>query len=196
MTTVLQEIAVLLGLAIVVFSYFSLRVVKIGKEINKNMATAAGALQDLQQVVTDLTTAVQGAIAELTTLLADIVAANGVNPQQVESTVAQARELVNNLNTAVAAAQAAANPPAPAPVVVSIAPSSATLAPGGTTQFVATVSGGATGGDQSVKWTAQSGQIDANGNYTAPGANGTDVVTAISNQDPTKSMTASVTITS
>lgn len=194
MTTVLQEIALLLGLQIVVFWYVSLRLIKLGKELNIHMATAAQALKDLQQGVGDLTTAVQATTAELTTLLDDIIAANGVQPAQVEASVAQIRQLVTNLNTAVASAQATTNPPAP--VVVAINPSSATLAPNGTTQFVASVSGGATGGDQSVKWTAQSGQVDANGNYTAPASNGTDVVTATSNQDSTKNATASVTITS
>lgn len=193
MTTPLYLIAVLLGLAIALGSYFSRQFLKLGKEFNHHMATSAQALQDLQQVVTDLGTTVQSAVTELTTLLNDIIAANGVQPAQVEASVAQARALLNNLNTAIAAAQAATAPPVAA-VVVSVSPATSTLAPGGTTQFSASVTGGASGGDASVKWSAQSGSIDANGNYTSPAADGTDVVTATSNQDPTKTATAAVTI--
>lgn len=193
MNSSLQLIGALLAVEIVVFSYFASKFLKLGKEIKQIMATGSQALQDLNQVVTDLTTAVQGGIAEISTLLADIVAANGVNPQQVESSVAQVRALITNINDAVTAAKAATAPPVTAPLSVVVTPSSATLAPGATQAFTAAVSGGAAGGDQSVKWSATNGTIDANGNYTAP-ASGTDVVTATSNQDGTTTGTASVTV--
>lgn len=180
--------------AILVFWYFASQFLHLGKEIKHIMATGAQALQDLNQVVTDLGTSVQGVSDELKQLLDDISAAKGADPQQVEASVAQARTLLTQLDAAVAAAKASANPPTPTPLSVVVSPSSATLAPGGTQQFSATVSGGAAGGDQSVKWSAQSGSVDASGNYTAP-ASGTDVVTATSNQDGTTNGTASVSVT-
>src|SRR6202008_969576 len=68
-------------------------------------------------------------------------------------------------------------------ISVTISPTTATLAPGGTQTFVANVSGSSKG----VTWSATSaGKIDQTGLYTAVSA-GTGTVTATSVEDPTKS---------
>jgi hypothetical protein len=77
-------------------------------------------------------------------------------------------------------------------ISVTIAPTTATLTPGGTQTFVANVSGSTKG----VTWSATSaGKVDQTGLYTAVSA-GTGTVTATSVEDPTKSATAQVTVTS
>ncbi|MGO9262780.1 MAG: hypothetical protein ACLQU1_41855 [Bryobacteraceae bacterium] len=53
--------------------------------------------------------------------------------------------------------------------------------------------------NQAVRWTAQSGSIDANGNYTppanlTPGQTFTDTVTATSFADPNASASVPVTV--
>jgi hypothetical protein len=77
-------------------------------------------------------------------------------------------------------------------VAVTISPSSASLQPGATKQFTATVSGSS---DMRVTWSAAHGTVDANGFYTAP-QSGSDVVTATSAADPAKSASATVQIAS
>jgi hypothetical protein len=77
---------------------------------------------------------------------------------------------------------------------VAITPSAATLAPGGTHAFTATVSGLA---DTSVTWAATCGSIAGAGStvtYTAPGSEGTCTVTATSVADPSESASATVTV--
>ena len=151
--------------------------------------TADQALQDLKQLFADLTTAVNGAANEFTALLEAIKNNNGVNPGAIETLIGQGHTLVTSLNSAVKAAQDAVNPPAP--VSVSISPTSATLAVGATQQFSATVTGSA---NTSVTWSATLGSVDASGLYTAPAAAGTDTVIATSVADPTKSASASVSV--
>jgi len=68
-----------------------------------------------------------------------------------------------------------------------ITPATVTLAPGATQSFSAAPTG--------VTWSAVSGTIDVNGNYTAP-QSGTDTVTATSTTTSTVTGTASVTVTS
>lgn len=153
------------------------------------MSTGSQALADLQKFVADLTTAVQNAANEFSALLEAIKNNNGVNPGAIESLITQGQNMVKSLNDSVTAAQAALNPPPP--VSVSISPTTASLAPGATQQFSATVSNAT---DTSVTWKAGTGTVDANGMYTAPATTGTDTVTATSNADPTKSASASVTI--
>lgn len=88
-----------------------------------------------------------------------------------------------------------------APVSVAVAPSSATLAPGKTQQFTATVLNTS---DTAVTWSVDgvnggnstTGIITTSGLYTAPSANGSHTVKATSQADPTKSDEASVTVTS
>lgn len=83
---------------------------------------------------------------------------------------------------------------APAAVSVAISPTSASLSTGGTTSFTATVSNAS---DTSVTWKTDGGSVTGTGNtvtYTAPGTAGTYQVTATSNQDGSKSATASVTV--
>jgi Glycosyl hydrolases family 39/Bacterial Ig-like domain (group 2) len=86
------------------------------------------------------------------------------------------------------------------PVAVSVAPSAATLAPGQTQQFQATVTNTS---NTNVTWSvdgtaggsAQIGTIAANGLYTAPATAGTHTVTAISQADASASGSAQVTVT-
>jgi hypothetical protein len=85
---------------------------------------------------------------------------------------------------------------------VSISPSTVRLAPSGTQQFTATVSGSSLGlFRNAVTWTINPsvGAISSAGLYTAPASiagSQTVTVTATSVADPTKSASASVTITS
>ncbi len=80
---------------------------------------------------------------------------------------------------------------APASVSVVVNPPSASLFTGGTQQFTATVSNAS---NTAVTWTAAGGTIDANGLYTGGSTAGSFSVTATSVQDPTKSATATVTL--
>jgi hypothetical protein len=93
--------------------------------------------------------------------------------------------------TATVTVQAATPNPAITSVSVSCTPS--TIAPGGSSQCSATVSG--TGSYSSaVTWKASAGTISSGGTLTAPGTTGTVTVTATSSQDSTKSGTATVTV--
>jgi hypothetical protein len=74
---------------------------------------------------------------------------------------------------------------------VTVTPAAVSLAPGQQTTFGATVTGAS---DESVTWMATGGVIDENGKYIAGSTLGTFTVTATSNEDPTASDTATVTI--
>ncbi|MFT3838472.1 MAG: hypothetical protein QM723_15950 [Myxococcaceae bacterium] len=78
---------------------------------------------------------------------------------------------------------------------VTISPSSATVDQGGLLQLTATVSYAT---DTTVKWSVQEGalggSITAAGAYTAPGSPGTFHVIATSNEDPTRSTVATITV--
>jgi uncharacterized protein YjdB len=79
------------------------------------------------------------------------------------------------------------------PIVVEISPTSATLNPGATQQFTATVTNAT---DESVVWSETgNGSVSNTGLYTA-GANGgtAPTVTATSVEDNTKSATATITV--
>jgi pectate lyase len=76
---------------------------------------------------------------------------------------------------------------------VLVTPGSAASATGGTLPFHATVQGSTT--NTNVNWSAQLGTITSAGEYTAPAKAGTDVVTATSVADPTKSGVSTVKIT-
>ncbi|HTS31427.1 MAG TPA: Ig-like domain-containing protein, partial [Bryobacteraceae bacterium] len=76
-------------------------------------------------------------------------------------------------------------------ISVIITPGSATVAPGGTQPFSATVTGTSNTG---VTWTASGGTINANGLYTAGATTGSFTVTVTSVQDTSRSATAAVTI--
>jgi len=80
-----------------------------------------------------------------------------------------------------------------APVVsVTISPTSATLQPGQTRQFTATVTGSS---NTAVTWTAAGGTISSNGLFTAGSTAGSAfIVTATSLADSTKTASAGVTI--
>lgn len=76
-------------------------------------------------------------------------------------------------------------------VEIAIDPTTATLAPGATQQFTATVSGTA---DTRVDWSASCGQVTQAGLYTAPQTPGTCTVTAASRAAPSKQASATVTV--
>ncbi len=81
---------------------------------------------------------------------------------------------------------------APAVISVTISPKTATLNPGQTQQFAATVSGTA---NTAVTWTATGGTISSSGLFTAGSTAGTAfTVTAASVADTTKKDTATVTV--
>ena len=76
---------------------------------------------------------------------------------------------------------------------VIVSPSAASSATGGTLPFTAKVQGTTT--NTNVTWTAELGTITSAGQYTAPSKAGTDVVTATSVADSTKSASATVKVT-
>jgi len=93
-------------------------------------------------------------------------------------------------------------------VAVSVSPAAITLSSGQTAQLTATVTNTANDGanqmtgtvTNSVAWSAHLGTITREGLYTAPGNTGsstlTDTVTGTLIQDPTKSATATITVSS
>jgi hypothetical protein len=84
--------------------------------------------------------------------------------------------------------------PAPVSVAVSVSPSSATLIPGATWQFTATVTGSA---NTVVTWSVQEpagGSITNAGLYTSPNTAGTFHVVATSLADPSKTYVATVNV--
>jgi len=179
------------AIAVAIFVLAAVEVFKsiyLGRKIHMSTVTGQQALTDLDTLFANLTAAIQQAANEFTALLQAIQNNNGVNPGAIETLVTQGQGLVANLNAAVAAAQAATNP---AVVAITIAPNAVTMQVGTTQQFTASVTGSPNTG---VTWQAQSGTIDANGLYTAPATAGTDVVTATSVADTTKSVTTSITI--
>ena len=74
---------------------------------------------------------------------------------------------------------------------VSVSPPSASLLPGATQQFTATVSGLS---NTAITWSATGGTVSATGLYAAPSAPGTYRVTATSVADTTQSGSATVTV--
>lgn len=79
-------------------------------------------------------------------------------------------------------------------IVVSVSPQSASMVPGDTTAFSATVTGTA---DNRVTWTIQEsggGSVDSAGLYTAPGTDGIFHVRATSVADPSSSATATLDV--
>ena len=77
------------------------------------------------------------------------------------------------------------------PVTVTVAPLTASLAPNGTQQFTATVTGAS---NTAVTWTASGGTITAAGVFTAPASGGNYVIRATSAADPQSSGTALATV--
>ncbi len=81
-------------------------------------------------------------------------------------------------------------------VVIAIVPYTATVAEGGTLTFTANVANGSSqDATFSVEEGAAGGTITSGGIYTAPETTGTFHVVATSVADPTKTATASVTVT-
>lgn len=106
--------------------------------------------------------------------------ANVAGTMLVNATLGNAQPLIAPLETTV--------------VAVSISPPSASLFTGGQQQFTATVTGS---GNKAVTWgvVKGAGSVNAAGLYTAPSVAGTAQVRAESTADPSKSATATVTIT-
>lgn len=81
-------------------------------------------------------------------------------------------------------------------VSVSISPATAAVAPGGTQQLTATVSGTT---NTAVTWSVQEGAgggaVTSTGLYTAPSTPGTYHVVATSQADSTRSAVATITVT-
>lgn len=78
-------------------------------------------------------------------------------------------------------------------ISVAIDPTTATVERGGAFDFDATVTGATT--SNAVTWTTSAGTIDANGLFTAPTTGTTVTVRATSVADPSRSATATVTLT-
>jgi hypothetical protein len=87
------------------------------------------------------------------------------------------------------------NGPAPTGIVVSLAPLTAQVPPGGSTSFTASVTGST---DTGVAWSVQEGaaggSVTASGVYKAPAAEGTYHVVATSKADATMLQVATVTV--
>ena len=81
----------------------------------------------------------------------------------------------------------------PAQVSISVSPTTANVQTGGQQQFSAYVSGTS---NTAVTWSASSGTVTTGGLYTAPSTAGTYTVTALSAADPTKSASATVSVSS
>ncbi|AIE84878.1 calcium-binding outer membrane-like protein [Fimbriimonas ginsengisoli Gsoil 348] len=79
----------------------------------------------------------------------------------------------------------------PGGISISISPTTATVAPGATKSFTATVTGTESTG---VSWSASGGSISNSGLFTAPAATGTYTVRATSVADPGVSAIATVTV--
>ena len=77
-------------------------------------------------------------------------------------------------------------------ISVSVTPSVASTPAGRTIQFNASVQGAAS--DKSVTWGALLGTVTSSGLYTAPSTAGTDTITAVSDADPTKFASTTVSI--
>jgi len=110
------------------------------------------------------------------------------------STTIAATQLAAQLWVAVAASfKPASSGPVlpPVPVAVTLSPVSATVVPGGTQQFTATVTGST---NTAVTWSATAGSVSTGGLYTAPSTGGAYTVTATSTADSTKSASAMVIV--
>ena len=85
-------------------------------------------------------------------------------------------------------------PPVPSSISsVALSPATLTLNANAQNAFTATVTGTGTY-NSAVTWSAQRGSVTSAGLYTAPSTSGTDVVTAKSVQDTSKTATASITV--
>src|SRR5262249_35823903 len=84
-------------------------------------------------------------------------------------------------------------------VAIARAPSRASMPRQGKLSFRANVTGIQSAQSNNVTWSvkegASGGSVDSSGNYTAPASGGTEHVVATSVADPTKSATATVTVT-
>ncbi len=94
-----------------------------------------------------------------------------------------------------AAASAPPPSPTPTPVSLSVAPQTASVAPGGSVQLTASVTGST---NTTVTWTVQEGAagggISSSGLYTAPSTPGTYHVIAKSSADASKTATATLNV--
>jgi Bacterial Ig-like domain (group 2) len=107
-----------------------------------------------------------------------------------------ATSVADPTKTATATVTVISGPSSPQnPIVtsVTVTPATASAATGGSLSFTASVQGSTS--NKSVTWKALLGTITTGGQYTAPAKAGTDIVTATSVADPTKTGAATVTVT-
>ena len=86
----------------------------------------------------------------------------------------------------------------PASIGITVTPDSPTVAPGGSVAFAATVSGTSTGQSTAASWAVQEpagGTVDSAGHYVAPATEGVYHVVATSVADTSRSVIATVTVT-
>jgi parallel beta-helix repeat protein len=88
---------------------------------------------------------------------------------------------------------ATGSPNASSVTTIGVTPSLGSIPAWKTIQFTANVQGTAT--NKSVTWSALLGVITSSGLYTAPSTAGTDTITAVSNVDPTKFLSMTISIT-
>ncbi|MBI1751682.1 MAG: right-handed parallel beta-helix repeat-containing protein [Acidobacteria bacterium] len=117
-------------------------------------------------------------------------------PATSGSDLVTATSVQNSAKTGVAAVTVTpVEPGKPTITGVAVSPASWILAPSEQKSFTATVAG--TGDySRSVVWSAQRGSVDAKGLYTAPGSSGSDIVTATSSADATKSGVSAISVQS
>jgi Bacterial Ig-like domain (group 2) len=124
-----------------------------------------------------------------------VVSASGLYsaPATAGTAIVTATSVADPTKAAGAVVTVTAAPSNPTVTSVAVSPSTASSITTGTLSFAASVQGSAS--NKSVTWKALMGSITAGGQYTAPAKAGTDTVIATSVVDPSKSGSASVTVT-
>ncbi len=161
-------------------------------------ATATMATSATQQ----FTATVQGATNPPLTWSVDSIAGGNATVGTITSTglyTSPSQTGNHTISAAITGYPAVTNTATVSVFVFTVTPATATIAPSTTQQFTATIQGLA---NTSVTWSvdkvaggnATTGTITAGGLYTAPTAIGAHVVTATSVQDPTVSVSASLTV--
>lgn len=113
-------------------------------------------------------------------------------PNVIEAVTITATSQLDNVTFSTATANVVLTLPGQT-VTIMISPITVSVAPGGTQQFLAQVTGTTNIG---VTWTCSAGTISSSGLFQAPATSGNVTVTATSNADPTQKSTSTVTVTS
>jgi len=113
-------------------------------------------------------------------------------PAKAGTDTVTATSVADSSKSAVASVTVTSAPANPTVTGVTMSPSSTSVNVDSTVQFTATVLGTVT--NKSVTWSAALGNINALGVYTAPAKAGSDIVTATSVADPSKSASSAVTV--